>query len=188
MKKIILFFAAALILYSASAQWGVKAGANFSTLTGNQTGGLKHNTGVYGGVFYNARINGMFSFQPELVYSGQGAKVITAETWKLIYLNLTGLFRYNHTSGLFVGTGPQFGILLSAKGKEGSSSVDMKDNFKSTDISWAFALGYEMKNGFGLYGRYNLGLSDINALGYGDKFKNSVIQVGLRYSFLSKNK
>ena len=182
MKKILLFFATALIAYSANAQWGVKAGANFSTLTGEQTGGLKRSTGVYGGIFYNARINETFSFQPELVCSGQGAKVITMETWKLNYLNFTGLFRYNHASGLFVGTGPQFGLLLSAKGKDGSSTVDMKDNFKSTDISWAFALGYEMKNGFGLYGRYNLGLSDINVLGYGDKFKNSVIQVGLRYS------
>jgi len=182
MKKIIVVFATALTAYSANAQWGVKAGANFSTLTGEQTGGLKRTTGFYGGIFYNARINSIFSFQPELVYSGQGTEVIRIEKWRLNYLNVTGLFRYNHPSGIFVGSGPQFGLLLNAKGKDGSSSVDIKDDFKSTDFSWAFALGYEMKNGFGIYGRYNLGLSDINDRAGIGKLKNSVIQVGLRYS------
>ena len=188
MKKLIVFVAIAITTCSANAQWGLKAGANFSTLTGEQTGGLKRTTGFYGGVFYNARINGVFSFQPELVYSGQGTQVINGETWRLNYLNVTGLFRYNHPSGIFLGTAPQFGLLLNAKGKEGSSSADMKDNFKSTDISWAFVLGYEFKNGFGLYGRYNLGLSNINDVGYGGKLKNSVIQIGLRYSFMNKSK
>src|SRR5436305_3626539 len=98
----------------------------------------------------------MLSFNHDVMYSGQGAKVSGSdEKLKLNYVNITALFQYNNPSGFWAGTGPQFGLLLSAKDKSGSSTVDVKDFFKSTDFDWAFALGYRMKSGFGFYGRYN---------------------------------
>jgi hypothetical protein len=190
MKKLILFFAMALIGFSAIAQWGVKAGVNLSDVNGNED--AKMLAGFYGGFLYNARISEMFSFQPELVYSAQGAKISsTSENLRLSYLNLTPLFRYNTKSGFFAGTGPQIGFLLSAKDKAGGSSADVKEFFKDTDFSWAFALGYEIKSGFGFYGRYNLGISDIDndsGIGTGTNgLRNSVLQFGFRY-MLQKNK
>ncbi len=63
------------------------------------------------------------SLQPEVLYSGQGAKFSDSlVTGKLNYgyLNVPVLFKYQHASGLFAETGPQVGFLLSAKEKVGS--------------------------------------------------------------------
>jgi hypothetical protein len=189
MKKLIVFFATALIAFTANAQFGLKAGANFSDLTGDGTSDAKTLVGFHGGVTYNMRINEMFSFSPDLLYSGQGAKVNgTDEKIKLNYLNLCAMFQYNNSSGFFAGTGPQLGFLMSAKEKNSGSSADIKDFFKSTDFDWAFALGYRMKSGFGIYGRYNLGLANIDDTGGGGSLKNSVIMVGFMYELSNDKK
>ena len=180
MKKLITILAVSMLGLSVNAQWGVKGGATFSTLTGDDAQDLKTLVGVYGGVYYNMAINEMFSFQPELVFSGQGAGIKNSDgaRIKLNYLNLSPLFRYN-SNGFFAGTGPQIGFLLSAHIKDDNTSVDFKDNVKSTDFSWAFMVGYEMPSGFGFYGRYNLGIANIAEDG---DIKNSVFQLGLRYT------
>jgi Outer membrane protein beta-barrel domain len=187
MKKLIVLFAIVMLGINANAQPGIKAGVNFSTITGDDAQDVKTLVGFYAGFFYNVLINEMFSFQPELVYSGQGAKFEDTDNarLKLNYLLLTALFRYNTQSGFFIGTGPQFGLLLSAKVKDDNTSVDFKDFFKSTDFAWAFALGYQMASGFGFYGRYNLGLANISEDG---DIKNSVIQLGFRYIIASTKK
>lgn len=180
MKKLITVLALSLLGISVNAQWGIKGGANFANLTGDDADGMKTLVGIYFGTYYNMPINGMFSFQPELVFSGQGARIENSDgaRIKLNYLNLSPLFRYN-SNGFFAGTGPQIGILLSAHLKDNNTSVDFKDNVKSTDFAWAFMIGYEMPSGFGFYGRYNLGLANIAEDG---DIKNNVFQLGLRYS------
>jgi hypothetical protein len=95
------------------------------------------------------------------------------------------MFRYNTQSGFFVGTGPQFGLRLSAKVKDDNTSVDFKDYVKSSDFAWAFALGYMFQSGFGIYGRYNLGLANIAEDG---DIKNSVIAIGFRYDLKNTKK
>jgi hypothetical protein len=188
MKKWILIFAISLSGISASAQFGIKGGANFSTLTGDDAEDLKMRTAFYFGVLYNMMINQMFSFQPELLYSSQGAKFEDNDDVRLVlnYLALAALFRYNTESGFWVGTGPQLGFLLTAKVKDDDNSVDWKEFVKSTDFAWAFALGYQLQSGLGFYGRYNLGLANISDAG--GNIKNSVISVGLRYMFLAAKK
>jgi hypothetical protein len=181
MKKWILIFAVCLFGINASAQFGLKGGANFATITGDDTEDTKMRVAFYMGVLYNIMINEMFSFQPELVYSSQGTKSDDVDETKLIlnYLNLTPMFRYNTQSAFWFGTGPQFGLLLSAKIKEGNTSVDWKEFIKGFDFAWAFALGYQLQSGLGFYGRYNLGLANISDTG--GNLKNSVIAIGLRY-------
>ena len=180
MKKMIVFFTIVLLSFNVKAQPGVKLGANFASITGDDSEDMSMRVAFYAGVYYNVMINEMFSFQPELVYSSQGAKFDNSDNARLVlnYLNLTALFRYNTSSGVFVGTGPQFGLLTSAKVKDDNASVDFKDFLKSSDFAWAFALGYVFSSGFGVYGRYNLGLANI--LEDGD-WKNSVIQLGVRF-------
>jgi Outer membrane protein beta-barrel domain len=128
----------------------------------------------------------MFAVQPELVYSGQGAKATFEETdvkLNLGYLNVPVLFKYNHPSGFFIGTGPQIGFLLSGKEKVGSDHQDIKSSFKSTDFSWAIGLGYMFKPvNLGIEARFNQGLSNI-ASSSEAKIHNQVIQIGLVYTF-----
>src|SRR5580692_6280161 len=167
----------------AQIQFGVKVGANFSTLTGADVIGAKTKVGFQGGVLAGIQLTGAFSSQPEVNYSMQGAKGNTTGvdySFSQNYLNVPVLFKYKHQSGLFAETGPQIGFLMSAKVSGGGTTIDVKSAYKSTDVSWVFGLGYLVKSiNAGIDARYNLGLTNNAASGSGSTgtVKNSVIQV-----------
>lgn len=186
MKKIVILFSFITVATFAQAQFGVKAGLNLSNWRGDDIDSDETDMlpGFYVGAFYNVKISEMFSFQPDLVFSTEGVKASDADfKYATTYINLAPLIRLNTKSGFFVGTGPQIGFLMSAKIKADGDSEDIKDEMKSTNFSWALMLGYQLKNGFGFYGRYNLGLSNIIDADDAD-IKTSVIAIGLRYSFM----
>jgi hypothetical protein len=182
MKKVILSLCVVTISLLATAQLGVKAGMNISTWNGDDAEGAKSLTGFYVGAQYMVSINEKFSVVPEAVYSMEGAKDDATDIKiKTDFINVAAMFRYN-SSGFYVGTGPQLGFLMSAKADDGTTTADVKDAFKSTNFSWAFGLGYEMKNGLGIGARYNLGLSSI-ADDSDTDVKTGVFQIGLTYNF-----
>lgn len=188
MKKLLFIAVLAVITLTANAQFGIKGGLNLANLGGDdvEDEGKKALLGFYGGAFYNIACGETFSVQPELVYSGQGAKYdFMGFESKLVlsYINLTPLARFNTSSGFFVGVGPQLGFLLSAKAKaEGQDDEDVKDQLKGIDIAGAVAAGFEFESGFGFYARYNHGFTTISDQS-DTKVFNRVFQVGLRYSF-----
>jgi hypothetical protein len=193
MKKLFVLFLSAGAFFSANAQvqFGVKAGANFATLTGSASDGAKTKVDFNGGAFAHVPLFNSFFLQPELVYSGQGAKATENEedfTVNQSYLNVPVLFQYRHSSGFFAETGPQIGFLLAANVKAGGQSQDIKSSYKSTDFSWAFGLGYMIPSiSAGIDARYNMGLTNIAAEEVaGQSLKNSVYQVGIFYVFGSK--
>jgi hypothetical protein len=183
---------------NVQAQFGVKGGVNLASWGGDDADedGKKSLIGAYFGAFYNIKASEMFSVQPELVFSMQGVKYKDEdfdfeETFKINYINLTPLLRYNNPSGFFAGIGPQIGFLLSGKLKEeGEEEVDIKDELKGIDIAAALAVGYELKSGFGFYARYNHGFTSIVDDEDDDvKIFNRVFQVGVRYQLkLNKGK
>lgn len=193
MKKLFILVLTAGAFYSANAQvqFGVKAGANFATITGSGTNGAQTKVDFNGGAFARVPLFNSFFLQPELVYSGQGAKSTVNEgdfTVNQSYLNVPVLFQYHHASGLFAETGPQVGFLLAANVKAGGTSQNIKSSYKSTDFSWAFGAGYQLSSiPAGINARYNLGLTNIAAQAEaGQSVKNSVFQVGLFYLFGGK--
>ena len=188
MKKLALalfVFTFSFMGVNAQVQFGLKGGANFSTLT-NSTGGstlINFNAGM----LVKIPLDHVLSLQPEAYYSGQGIK---APDGKIVvnYINIPFLLTYTLPAGVFFQTGPQLGVLLSAKVKADSGeNEDLKDFFKSTDFDWAFGAGYQVpKGGFGFNVRYNLGISSVGKLG--GTSKNSVFQVGISYLFPGKYK
>jgi hypothetical protein len=128
-----------------------------------------------------------FGLQPEVMYSGQGAKASASGTdvkLNLGYINVPVLFKYKDPSGFFAEIGPQIGILVSAKSKSGSVSVDSKDSFKSTDISGALGIGYLSALNIGVDARYCLGFTNIaKDASDGTTVKNNNIQIGVFYVF-----
>jgi hypothetical protein len=182
MKKFLLFAAFAVTGFAVNAQtkFGVKAGANFATWTGSDADGAKMKVGFNVGGLANIHLSSMFSVQPELLFSGTGPK-FDGGKYNTAYIDIPVMLQYNNPSGFYAEVGPKIGFLVSAKAKiDGGGSTDVKDQFKSTDFSLALGLGYAMKSGFGIGGRYNLGLSDIVD---GANAKNSVIAVGVFYNF-----
>jgi hypothetical protein len=188
MKKVILSLAV-LVLFSAAksqdVKFGVKAGLNIANITGSDASGAKAIASFHVGGLVNIPVSGGFSVQPELVYSGQGAKEDqdgSTSTVHLNYLNIPVMAKYTFTGGFFAETGPQLGFLLSAKAKEGGVSVDVKDVFKSTDFAWGLGIGYQSESGFGGGVRYNYGLGKLDKDGNA-KVYNGVFQIGVHYLF-----
>jgi len=193
MKKLVLLVFTAGTFFTASAQveFGVKAGANFATLTGSGSDGAKTKVDFNGGAFAQIPLVNSFFLQPELVYSRQGAKATSDGinfSVNQSYLNIPVLVKYHHSSGFFGETGPQMGFLLAASVKAGGTTQDVKSSYKSTDFGWAFGLGYRLSSiPAGIDARYNLGLTNIAAQDVSDQsLKNSVFQIGVFYVLGSK--
>ena len=187
MKKVLLVTVAAILgLTNINAQeikFGVKAGLNFSTISGDDTRELDIGitTDFNFGVLAEIPISEKFSFQPELMYSGQGyAGEGSGEIFILNYLNIPLIGKYYLTKGLSLEAGPQIGFLLSAK----NNKTDVKDLFNTVDFGVNFGVGYKLDNGLNFGARYNIGLSDINNVdGFSDKNKNGVFQLSIGYFF-----
>lgn len=200
MKKLVLILIAGVSFATAHAQiqFGVKAGANLSTFTGNDAQGAKSMAGFNGGIFAKIPIAKSFSFAPELIYSMKGAKYDStgfspAYSLHANYLDVPLLVKYTHSSGFNVETGPQIGFLLSAKAKAQGVSVDDKSLFNSTEFAWDFGIGYDLSSvPVGIELRYDLGLSNIennsNNSGSTGKVHNGVFQLGLRYTLFGAKK
>lgn len=183
MKKVVLVAALAVFgLANVSAQEvqiGVKGGLNFANVSGDNASDRDMVTAFNVGLMAEIPLTEKFSFQPELLYSGQGYS-FDDHTIALNYLNVPLMGKYYLTKGFSLEAGPQIGFLLSAKNED----IDVKDVFKTVDFGVNLGLGYKLDNGLNFGTRYNLGLSNINNFeGSNAKFKNGVIQVSVGYFF-----
>ena len=188
MKKIILSLAIvafATLGVSAQVNFGVKGGLNISTLRTDPDGNSKSLVGGYGGFLANIPVSGMFSIQPEVLYSLEGAKYDGAGDPQLLlnYINIPLMVKYSDPSGFYGELGPQIGILTSAKFQEdGESDVDIKKLLKSSNFSLGFGAGWNFSPKVGVGLRYNLGLSSIGE-DSGNDVKTGNFAIGIHYMF-----
>ena len=175
--------------------FGATAGINFAKLTGSDLGtkekfnNLDSRTSFHLGVVSEVLIGGNFFLGPELLYSSQGAKEDDSELI-LNYIQIPLMGRYYFTEGFNAEIGPQLGILVNSSGEVNDVRIT-SDNFASTDISFAFGLGYKMTNGIFVRGRYFLGtnvaksresyLTGDEIIDY--EYFNKVTQVSVGYMF-----
>ena len=160
-------------------KFGAKGGLNFASVSGDNTNGTDVVTSFNFGVVSEIPISDKFSFQPELMYSGQGYG-LKDNTIALSYLNIPLMGKYYLTKGLSVEAGPQIGFLFSAK----NDKTNIKDLYTTFDFGANFGLGYKLENGLNFSARYNLGLTDINNLdNSSNKNKNGVLQFSFGYFF-----
>jgi opacity protein-like surface antigen len=194
MKKITLLIAALAMTTGAFAQewdYGLKAGMNFSKVSKLSGGKAKSLTGFYVGAFAEYRLNNWFGIQPELVYSTQGTRFLSATgispEWKFElrdnYINVPILAKFYVMDGLSVDFGPQFGFLArnTVKIKSTGNTPAFVVKAKKFDFGVGMGLSYTISGAFDITARYNLGLSDI--YDYDGKNRNSVIQFGVGYRF-----
>lgn len=156
------------------ANFGVKGGLNFATVSGDNIEGVSTVSAFNFGLMSEIPIFEKFSFQPELMFSGQGYSV-GDDLVALNYINVPLVGKYYLTKGLSVEAGPQLGFLISDKNT---------DSFKSFDFGVNFGLGYKLENGINFGARYNLGLTNIvDSDNYSGENKHGVIQVSVGYFF-----
>lgn len=188
MKKTIIFAATVIFAFAANAQvktyFGVKAGMNASELHGYDDD-AKTKIGFHVGALAHIHGNSNWAFQPEIIYSLEGAKreMIPNGTvnTNLSYINVPLLVQYMFHNGFRIEAGPEIGFLMSATEKGDDVDIDIKDSYKSTSISLPVGIGYLTRTGLGFDARYNFGLTDINENGPG--VKGNTFQFGIFWQF-----
>lgn len=213
MKKLLLVAALAVFGFTnANAQdlnFGAKAGVNFANIGGDESDDYDGKTGFHLGLVAEIMLTDQFAFQPEILYSAQGARA--EETYredgfeefyeadlKLSYINIPLLAKYYIAEGLSLQLGPQIGFLVSANSDytgtysyEGvteteSESEDMKEYMNSVDFALAGGVGYKLDMGLFFNARYGLGLSNIHKNEDDDddfSQNNNVFQLSVGYMF-----
>lgn len=212
MKKIILLFAVSIITGSAFAQlgldYGIKAGANFSTLTDKATGASISNTsykaGLYAGIFGSINIGEGIGISADLAFSQMGGKADLVDNTgtkvgtidqTLNYIPLSVFFNYGipNVKGLGVFAGPQISFLASYKGKAtidgvGTTESTDKSGIKSTDFAGVIGVQYQLPTIPIIFSaRYQYGFTNIGK-DAGDKLYNSAATVTVGYAFGGKKK
>jgi len=183
MRKFILsglFAFLAIFGYSQFVIFGAKAGLNLSTFTGNDIENAKFHPSFHVGGTANFFLNENFMLQPEVLYSGKGAK-FDGGAYRLGYINVPVLIQYKTASGFFIEAGPQIGFIVSSKLKySGGSTVDVKDQLKSTDYSFVGGIGYKSAMGIGANARYDFGFFNVAKAGI---IRNKTIMITVFYTF-----
>ena len=175
----------ALVWMQANSQsLGVKGGLNVSSIGGDSED-VEARIGYHAGVFYSLKINDVLGFQPEVVYSSQGAQAEDDDIkLKAVYdyVNVPLMVKYYANENFTIQGGPQIGILTSAKAKFDGVDVDIKDDLETIDLGIGLGLGYEI-NKLQIMARYNYGLTNTAKDSDDEHYPNRVIQVGLGYIF-----
>jgi len=202
MKKILLLFLLLLITQITHAQisGGVKGGINFSNIN-DENIDYNSKTGFYLGGFVNIKFAKQFAFQPEILFSMQGAvkenfetnslmgnQIISVNYFdvdnKLYYINIPLLIKYYFLGKLNFEFGPQIGFAVKnevqAKSEEFGTQIGEPDT--NIDMGIDIGLEYQFYKGLSIDARYNKGLTNIGKdSDWGNK--NSVISFGVSYLF-----
>jgi len=205
MKKVILSIALAAISCASFAQnFGVKAGANFSSVADNDN--VKPILGCYiGGVADLSLPVANLGLRIEPAYSMQGfnyedvtlLNVTTKSHDHFDYINVPVMLEYKLLGGdLALMAGPQVGFCLGIENETTIGDNDPakttldKDDYNALDFGVTFGATYMVTGNVGVDLRYNLGLSQIipdkeitSGVVTEGCWNNRVLSVGVCYMF-----
>ncbi|MBC7652744.1 MAG: PorT family protein [Deinococcales bacterium] len=191
MKKIV-FSSLAIVLFAIATnaqgfRAGIKVGANGTKIDG-QSFEVGYKLSYQAGVFFEADFNKKFGIQPEVLFGQTSSRTVTginaaatnlnsSQDVNLNYLSIPVLLRYNVGKIVTLNLGPQFSILLN---KDNTLLQNGQQAFKSGDF--AMVGGVQLNfSVLRIYGRYNVGLSNINDVDNQEKWKSQQIQLGVGF-------
>lgn len=172
--------------FSQRIKIGFKAGASINKLSGKSFK-EQFSFGYNGAAFVAIKLFKKFAIQPEIQFSQ--SNVDTSTTFSSVYqFNKVGniqlrylvfpiLVNYSPVKILTLQLGPQFGILTN----KGSLIQNSKEAFKTGDFSMVGGVQVNIKH-FLIYGRYVVGLSNINDLDNKEQWKGQSIQMGIGFT------
>jgi Outer membrane protein beta-barrel domain len=166
---------------------GVKAGADIHKIDGKSFKD-EFSYGYHLGGFATIGLTKKFAIQPEVLFSQVSSDTSNdfSEVYdfnsiskvQLKYLQIPLLLNYNPNPFVSLQVGPQFGILLD----QNSSLVkNGKEAFSKGDFSMLGGIQLNISK-VRLYGRYALGLNNINDIDNQEKWKNQNFQVGVGFA------
>ncbi|HRN57197.1 MAG TPA: porin family protein [Agriterribacter sp.] len=192
MKRFILSVVCISFLFialSASAQ-GIKlavhAGANMGKLEGKSFKD-EYQLGYHLGVAPEIMFSSKWGIQPEVLFSQTNTTTSTdfhdiykvsvneLKDVKLNYLSIPLLLAYRPVSFFTLQAGPQFGILMS---KQNTLLENGGEAFKNGDFSMVGGAQINILK-LRVYGRYGIGLYNINDIDNRDNWKSQTVQLGV---------
>ena len=190
MKKIILLLSTVFVVtigtQAQDAVIGIKAGTNFTKIDG-QSFKEGYKLSFQGGLFMELDFNKKIGIQPEFLFSqvqSENQTGVVPYTFQnpdvnLTYLNIPILFRYKIAKILVLNVGPQYSFLLN---KSDNKLIGGSEPFKASDFSMIGGAQLNFKY-MRIYGRYVVGLNNINDLSDNNKWKSQQIQLGVGFRF-----
>ena len=161
--------------FSQSFKIGAKGGATINKISG-QTFKDQFSYGYHIGGFATIGLGKKFAIQPEVLFNQINVdssskfsdvyKFNKLSSVQLKYLSIPLLLNYNAGKLITLQAGPQFGILMN---KSNTLVQNGKDAFKSGDLSMLAGVQLNISH-FKLYGRYAVGLNNINDIDNKDKW------------------
>jgi len=213
MKKIALLIIMAVCGLSQvrSQDFGVKAGYNYSTFSGETSSisTIEGLSGFYIGGLVDLPISDVLSIQPELIFSRQGVALrqeikgfgfnvsINNADIRLDYLNIPVMAKVN-LGPLFLQGGVQFGFLVSKPKVNRLPNTSLftlldKDSYNSFDFGVGVGLGFNFNRRFFAEARYTHSLTNVfdpndnlfktSLISNDNNFKNTVLSIGLGMKF-----
>ncbi len=195
MKSFLLSAVLTLFFFSFSQAQGfgvgIKVGTNINKLKG-QSFKDQFTYGYSAGIYADIKASNKWSIQPEVLFNQVSTDTsdkfstlyqINADKIskiKLNYLSIPILINYNLSKGISLQAGPQFGVLMS---QNKNLLQDGKEAFKTGEFSLLGGLQLKFSS-IRLYGRYAIGLNNINDIDNQDSWKNQSIQLGIGFTIL----
>ncbi len=188
MKKNI-FFIALFLSYAGLAQehvnFGIKVGQNFTKV--NNVVADRTKASFHIGAQASIRLTNFMSIAPEVILSQTkleadptlmdlvGNNNLQPETYHLNYLSFPVLLQVRPINKLVIEAGPQYSILMD-QSKDGKELANMA--FKSGEFAFVGGARIQFSN-IAAYGRYVVGMQDINALQEQQHWKTRQWQLGI---------
>jgi opacity protein-like surface antigen len=179
------------VVSAQGIKFGLRAGANLTKVDG-QSFQDEFKFGYHLGGAAEIMFNKKWGIQPEVIFNqsntqtGYGFDTLyesinpgTIKDVKLNYLSMPILLTYRPSGIISFQAGPQFGILMS---QSKSLLEDGEEAFKNGDLSLVGGVQLQLIN-FRVYGRYGIGLNNINDIDNQDKWKNQTVQIGVGFMF-----
>ena len=168
MKNILLLLSfVALVQFSASGQFGVRAGLNLSSVSiggedaASISSAIENATTFHLGAFYELALSEQIDFRPAALFNVKGFSVKGFKdpfsfSYLQVPLDLSFAVFGNETLDIDLNVGPYFSFLLAAQDFDGD---DIKDETRGTDLGFNAGVSADIGNiivGF----QYDLGLAN----------------------------
>ncbi|HRO45136.1 porin family protein [Agriterribacter sp.] len=192
MKRFILSVACISFLFIASSvsaqgiKLAIHAGANMGKLDGKSFKD-EYQLGYHLGVAPEIMFSSKWGIQPEVLFSQTNTTTSTdfhdiykvsvneLKDVKLNYLSIPLMLSYRPFSFFTLQAGPQFSILMN---KHNTLLENGGEAFKNGDFSMVGGAQVNILK-LRVYGRYGIGLSNINDIDNRDNWKSQTVQLGV---------
>ena len=189
-SKLVMLAFAGLLGISAFSQGfkiGIKGGANINKITGKSFN-EQFSFGYHLGGYAEIGITKKWAIQPEVLFSQTNVdtssnfsaiyKFNKLNNIKLGYLSIPILLNYKPNKMITLQAGPQFSLLTN---RSKTLLQNGQSAFKNGDFSMLGGLQLNIFN-FKIYGRYAIGLNNLNDIDNKENWKSQGIQLGIGFN------